>query len=73
MYELTAAQHTKFNTTDKIPLVIDTNVTGNAVAGAIDTVSVVTGGTRYNSIANGIVKAASVGGNNRIVVKNISY
>ncbi len=67
MYELTAAQHTKFNTTDKIPLVIDTNVTGNAVAGAIDTVSIVTGGTRYNSVANGIVKAASVGGNNRII------
>lgn len=67
MYELTAVQHTKFNTADKIPLVIDTDVTSNAVAGAIDTVSIVTGGTRYNSIANGVVKNASVGGNNLIV------
>ena len=67
MYELTEAEHTKFSTTDKIPLVIDTNVTGNAVSGAIDVVSVNNGGTRYNSVANGVVKDASVGGNNLII------
>ena len=67
MYELTAAEYNKFNTADKIPLVIDTNVTGNAVPGAIDSVSVVNGGTRYNSVANGVVKDASVGGNNLII------
>ena len=67
MYELTAAEYNKFNTADKIPLVIDTAVTGNAVPGAIDTVSVINGGTRYNSVANGVVKNASVGGNNLII------
>jgi len=40
MYELTEAEFNKFATTDKIPLKIDTNVTGNAVSGAIDVVSV---------------------------------
>ena len=67
MYELTAAEHTKFSTTDKIPLVIDTAVTSNAVAGAIDVVNVNSGGSRYNSVANGVVKDAAVGGNNLII------
>ena len=67
MYELTAAEYTKFNTADKIPLVVDADVTGNAVSGAIDVVSVNTGGTRYNSVANGVVKDASVGGNTLMI------
>ena len=67
MYELTEAEFNKFATTDKIPLKIDTNVTGNAVSGAIDVVSVVSGGTRYNSVANGVIKDASVGGNTLIL------
>lgn len=67
MYELTEAEFNKFATTDKIPLKIDTNVTGNAVSGAIDVVNVVSGGSRYNSIANGVIKDASVGGNNLIL------
>ena len=63
MYELTEAEFNKFATTDKIPLKIDTNVTGNAVSGAIDVVNVIGGGSRYNSVANGVIKNAAVGGN----------
>ena len=67
MYELTEAEFNKFATTDKIPLKIDTNVTGNAVSGAIDIVDVNSGGSRYNAVANGVIKDAAVGGNNLIL------
>ena len=36
MYELTQSEFNKFATSEKAPLKIDTNVTGNAVSGAID-------------------------------------
>ena len=55
MYELTEAEFNKFATTDKIPLKIDTEVTGNAVSGAIDIVDVNSGGSRYNAVANGVI------------------
>ena len=67
MYELTEAEFNKFATTDKIPLKIDTDVTGNAVSGAIDIVDVNSGGSRYNAVANGVIKDAAVGGNNLIL------
>ena len=67
MYELTEAEFNKFATTDKIPLKIDTEVTGNAVSGAIDIVDVNSGGSRYNAVANGVIKDAAVGGNNLIL------
>ena len=67
MYELTEAEFNKFATTDKIPLKIDTEVTGNAVSGAIDIVDVNSGGSRYNAVANGVIKDAAVGGNTLIL------
>ena len=67
LYSLTASEHAKFSTSDLVPLKIDTDVTGNAVSGAIDVVAVNSGGTRYNSVANGIIKDAAVGGNNLIL------
>ena len=67
MFDITENEYAKFNTADKIPFKEDPAVTGNAVSGAIDVVDVISGGTRYRSIANGVVTDAAVGGNNMIV------
>lgn len=67
MFDITSDEYAKFNTADKIPFKEDTAVTGNAVSGAIDVVDVISGGTRYKSIANGVVTDATVGGNNLII------
>lgn len=67
MYEIPLAQYNKFTTSKKIPIIDNANVSGNAVSGAIDFVTVNTGGSRYNSVANGIVKVTNVGSNSRMV------
>ena len=67
MYEIPLATYKKFSTSKKIPIVENANVSGNAVSGAIDFVTVNSGGTRYNSVANGVVKVTKVGGNTRVV------
>ena len=67
MYEIPLAQYNKFTTSKKIPIIDNANVSGNAVSGAIDFVTVNTGGSRYNSVANGIVKVTNVGSNTRMV------
>ena len=67
MFDITGDEYAKFNTADKIPFKEDTAVTGNAVPGAIDVVDVISGGTRYKSVANGVVTDATVGGNNLII------
>jgi len=67
MFKIPEATYNKFATSDKIPYVEDANVTGNAVAGSIDVVDVRNGGSRYFSVANGVVKVAAVNGNTRII------
>ena len=67
MYKIPETTYNKFQTSDKIPVVIDANVTGNAVAGAIDVVDVISGGSRYFSVANGVVKVAAVNGDDTII------
>ncbi len=67
MYEIPLAQYNKFTTSKKIPIIENANISGNAVSGAIDFVTVNTGGSRYNSVANGIVKVTNVGSNTRMV------
>ena len=66
MYQITAAQYAKFATTTRVPLVPSANVSGNASPGAIDVMTVNTGGSRYFSVANGVVKVANVAGNTLI-------
>lgn len=56
----------KFATTKYAPVVINANVTANAVSGTVDTIKVTSGGSRYNSFANGTIKEARVAGNNLI-------
>ena len=64
MYTIDASEYTKFATADYVPVIIDANVTANAINGSIETVSVTNAGINYNSFANGQIKEASVGGNN---------
>ena len=67
MFGIPEATFTKFSTSTKIPIVANTEVSGNAVAGSIDVVDVKAGGSRYFSVANGIVKIAAVAGNSQII------
>lgn len=67
MFTIPNATYDKFSTSEKIPYVPNANVSGNAIAGSIDVVDVKAGGSRYFSVANGVVKVAAVNGNNRIV------
>jgi hypothetical protein len=79
MYTIPEATYKKFVTSKKIPIVDNANVSGNAVSGAIDFVAVNSGGSRYNSVANGVVKVVNVGSNTRmieiesLVSANVSY
>jgi len=66
MYSITNDQYNKFATADKIPVVINQDVVDNAVDGAIDVIEVIEGGSRYFSVANGVIKVPNVAGNNKI-------
>lgn len=66
MYTIDNTTMTKFATTTHIPVVANTQVSGNATPGAIDVISVVSGGARYNSYTSGTFQAISVGGNTLI-------
>lgn len=66
MYYMTNAEYTKFATSVKVPLIANAAVEANAVGGAIDVVSVIAGGSRYFSVANGVVKTANVASNTLI-------
>jgi hypothetical protein len=61
MYFMTDAEYNKFATSSKVPIIANTAVQANAVPGAIDVINVNTGGSRYFSVANGVVKVANVG------------
>jgi len=67
MYTVSEAIFNKFSTSKKIPILANTTISSNAVAGAIDFITVNDGGVRYNSVANGVIKATNVGGNNRVI------
>ena len=67
MYEVPLATYKKFSTAKKFPIVDHANVSGNAVSGAIDFVTVNEGGVRYNSVANGVIKATNIGGEPRMI------
>ena len=67
MYEVPLATYNKFSTAKKFPVVDHANVSGNAVSGAIDFVTVNEGGVRYNSVANGVIKATNIGGEPRMI------
>lgn len=49
MYSITKDQFDKFATADYIPVIPDAAVTANAVSGAIDVITITSGGSNYNS------------------------
>jgi hypothetical protein len=66
LYSITDTQFAKFATSTKIPVLANGQVTGNAVSGAIDVLRVNSGGSRYFSVANGVIKIANVASNTLI-------
>lgn len=49
MYSITKTEFDKFATADFIPVIPNANVAANAVSGAIDVITLVSGGSNYNS------------------------
>ena len=66
MYFIPTAQYNKFATSSKVPIIANNAVEANAVSGAIDVIKVNTGGSRYFSVASGVVKTANVSSNTLI-------
>lgn len=66
MYSISASNFNKFATSSHIPVFPDSDVSGNAVGGAIDSVKVVAGGKNYKSHANGVFSGIAISGNTLI-------
>ena len=66
MYSITTSDFDKFATSTKIPVIENANVSANAIAGAVDVIKVNDGGSRYFSVANGVVRIASVAGDSNL-------
>lgn len=64
MYTISTSDWAKFATADFVPVIPNANVSGNAIAGAIDTVKVVSGGSNYDTTFTGNFIDVTVGGNN---------
>jgi hypothetical protein len=54
MYSVASATFNNFATTEFMPVFENANVTGNAVAGAIDTIKVTSSGSRYDNYFAGV-------------------
>lgn len=66
MFSVNNATFSKFATNTLMPVVASANVTSNAISGTIDYVGVVSGGSNYNTYANGVIQLSSVNGDNRL-------
>jgi len=66
MFSVNASTYNKFATSEYVPVVLNANVTANAVAGSIDSIIITNGGSQYNSYATGTIKEAAVNGNTLI-------
>lgn len=63
MFTIDASTYNKFATSAYVPIVEDTDVTNNAVDGAIDAIQIERVGANYNNYASGTIREAAVGGN----------
>ena len=66
MYSVDPTTYNKFATAEYVPVVLNANVSGNAVSGSIETIIITDPGSQYNSYASGLIKEAAVGGNTLI-------
>lgn len=62
MYTISSSNWSKFATSSYVPVIIDSDVTANAVSGTIDLINLNSGGLRYDAYANGTILVAAVGG-----------
>ena len=69
MYTVDSTTFNKFSTLDFMPVVENANVSGNAVSGAIDVITVTTGGAGYNNYISGQFNSGGI----RISGNNIAY
>jgi hypothetical protein len=60
MYSIDQATFDKFSTATHIPYVANTSVANAAVAGSIDVIRVISGGSRYDNYFNGIFSAGDL-------------
>jgi len=63
MYQITGANYTKFATTDHIPVYANSQVSGNAISGSIDFISIVSAGNNYASYTSGTLQTIFVDNN----------
>jgi hypothetical protein len=66
MYEISASNYAKFSTDDYMPVYSNDLVANAAVNGAIETITIESGGTDYNSFNTGFFQDLTIGGNNQI-------
>lgn len=67
LFSIDSATYEKFATTTHIPFVENSDVTANAIPGAIETVLIVNRGNNYNSYANGYFQEIAVNGNTTVL------
>jgi hypothetical protein len=66
MYSVASSTFDRFATVSYIPVIANTQVSGNAVPGSIDNIEVTLSGNGYASYANGTFQEVRVGGNELI-------
>lgn len=66
LYTIDSTTYNKFSTNEYIPVVINSNVTSNAISGSLSTIILDNPGSQYNSYASGNINESAVGGNNLI-------
>lgn len=62
MYSVPSSTFSKFATSTHVPVLVNSNVVGNAVFGSIDNIEVTNPGSGYASYANGTFQEVRVGG-----------
>jgi hypothetical protein len=65
MFQVDSADYQKWATANSFPITPDANVTGNAVAGAIDVVIVTAGGAEYNNYTSGQFSVSDIFSSNQ--------
>jgi len=66
MYSVSSTTFNRFATASHIPVIANTQVSGNAVPGSIDNIEILSSGSNYSSYANGTFQEVRVGGNELI-------
>ena len=67
MYTISTVNYDKFATASYIPITANTAVTGNAVAGTLQTIKVIDAGKDYSAYANGFVTEFGVAGDSKLI------